>query len=409
MNSNNKRFWTEIYQGAKLFYLSGMINGKYPKTEILNLSRFMAVMKYRPLVWRNTHSYLMADRVEDISSPETIRLNPKADRKVTLYGYLHGTNLKSSSKIHIAGVGDMSMSSIELMADPCPVPDKERKLLNEKHKMVYAPMSDVGGIIHDKDAIYITVPGNYSKEHRGEDEEDGIGEQMMMGLQDAKQTLSEQVNESSMRMFNESAPIKASDLRDYDSEDSEDEDNAELEGEEEDEVDGDSELESDNELDLENSRGRVRRKVRKPLTAAANGSDDGNKVDFADSDSDIGDLGEDNEGSETVFGGEEEQPIGIAANGMIQWKSKLLDQAEEKFKAKQSLNLNDLVYKSEFMPQLDEDNSDDDDNENEQGGGLFIVKKIARKVKSLALVDTCKFEFSQADINQWDDEEVYIL
>ena len=28
------RFWTEIYQGAKLFYLSGLINGKYHKHEI---------------------------------------------------------------------------------------------------------------------------------------------------------------------------------------------------------------------------------------------------------------------------------------------------------------------------------------------------------------------------------------
>jgi len=25
-----KRFWTEIYQGAKLFYLSGVLNGRYP-------------------------------------------------------------------------------------------------------------------------------------------------------------------------------------------------------------------------------------------------------------------------------------------------------------------------------------------------------------------------------------------
>ena len=28
------RFWTEIYEGAKLFYLSGMSNGKYPKNEV---------------------------------------------------------------------------------------------------------------------------------------------------------------------------------------------------------------------------------------------------------------------------------------------------------------------------------------------------------------------------------------
>jgi len=33
------RFWTEVYDGAKLFYLSGVINGRYPDREILNLSR----------------------------------------------------------------------------------------------------------------------------------------------------------------------------------------------------------------------------------------------------------------------------------------------------------------------------------------------------------------------------------
>ena len=34
------RFWTEIYQGAKLFYLSGVSHGCYPKTETVNLGKF---------------------------------------------------------------------------------------------------------------------------------------------------------------------------------------------------------------------------------------------------------------------------------------------------------------------------------------------------------------------------------
>jgi ribosome biogenesis protein BMS1 len=56
------RFWTEIYQGAKLFYLSSIQHGLYNKTEINNLTRFISVMKFRPLIWRNTHPYLIADR-----------------------------------------------------------------------------------------------------------------------------------------------------------------------------------------------------------------------------------------------------------------------------------------------------------------------------------------------------------
>jgi len=49
-------------KGAKLFYLSGMINGEYQKTEVHNLGRFISVMKYRPLQWRTTHPYILIDR-----------------------------------------------------------------------------------------------------------------------------------------------------------------------------------------------------------------------------------------------------------------------------------------------------------------------------------------------------------
>lgn len=92
------RFWKEIYQGAKLFYLSGVMNGRYPDTEIQNLGRFISVMKFRPLVFRNTrqwlsrlfrehirwltlffHSsdpYLLADRLQDLTPPQAIAENP---------------------------------------------------------------------------------------------------------------------------------------------------------------------------------------------------------------------------------------------------------------------------------------------------------------------------------------------
>uniref|UniRef100_T1GRK8 Uncharacterized protein n=1 Tax=Megaselia scalaris TaxID=36166 RepID=T1GRK8_MEGSC len=60
-----KRFWTEVYDGAKLFYLSGLIHGEYLKNEIQNLGRFISVMKFRPLTWKGTHSHVLVDRVED--------------------------------------------------------------------------------------------------------------------------------------------------------------------------------------------------------------------------------------------------------------------------------------------------------------------------------------------------------
>ena len=97
------RFWTEVYQGAKLFYLSGMVHGEYQKTEVHNLGRFISVMKFRPLTWRENHPYMIADRMEDLTDPEQIRINPKCDRNVSLYGYVRGTNLKNRSNVHIPG------------------------------------------------------------------------------------------------------------------------------------------------------------------------------------------------------------------------------------------------------------------------------------------------------------------
>jgi ribosome biogenesis protein BMS1 len=56
------RFWTEIYQGAKLFYLTGLYNDDYRKHEIHNLARFISVMKFKDLGFRLNHSFVVADR-----------------------------------------------------------------------------------------------------------------------------------------------------------------------------------------------------------------------------------------------------------------------------------------------------------------------------------------------------------
>lgn len=50
------------FQGAKLFYLSGMVYSEYQTQEVKNLGRFISVMKFRPLVWQTSHPYVVADR-----------------------------------------------------------------------------------------------------------------------------------------------------------------------------------------------------------------------------------------------------------------------------------------------------------------------------------------------------------
>lgn len=209
------RFWTEIYQGAKLFHLSGVLNGRYPDTEIQNLSRFISVVKFRPLVFRNQHPYLLADRIQDLTSREALRLNPKMDRTITLYGYLRGINLPArNASVHIPGAGDLVVKTVERLRDPCPLPTLEserRRKMGEKGKLLHAPMSDVGGMVFDKDAVYVNVMGSFTRKGDGEDDEasgaapQGEGEQMVMDLQDASETLADGIAKSSIRLLGSSS------------------------------------------------------------------------------------------------------------------------------------------------------------------------------------------------------------
>lgn len=66
------RFWQEICDGAKLFYFSGLINGRYPKREVLNLARFISVRKLRPLTWKNTHASVLVDRCVPFTLAHTL-------------------------------------------------------------------------------------------------------------------------------------------------------------------------------------------------------------------------------------------------------------------------------------------------------------------------------------------------
>uniref|UniRef100_A0A7N8YLE3 BMS1 ribosome biogenesis factor n=1 Tax=Mastacembelus armatus TaxID=205130 RepID=A0A7N8YLE3_9TELE len=161
------RFWTEVYQGAKLFYLSGMVYGEYQTQEVKNLGRFISVMKFRPLVWQTSHPYVLVDRMEDLTDPERLRTDPKCNRTVSLYGYLRGTYLKNKGQVHIPGVGDFQVTGVNFLPDPCSLPDAQKKrALNEKERLLYAPMAGVGGVVYDKDAVYIDLPANHVKQQQ---------------------------------------------------------------------------------------------------------------------------------------------------------------------------------------------------------------------------------------------------
>lgn len=64
-------------------------------------------------------------------------------------------------------MGDLDITSVNILGDPCPLPDadseKRRKLSEKRKLLVHAPMSDVGSVMYDKDAVWINVPGNFTR------------------------------------------------------------------------------------------------------------------------------------------------------------------------------------------------------------------------------------------------------
>lgn len=288
------RFWTEVYKGAKLFYLSGVMNGRYPDREVLNLARFISVMKFRPLKWRNEHPYLLADRVVDITHPSLIEENAKVDRTVTLYGYMRGSPMQAeNAKVHVPGVGDLVVKEIERLPDPCPTPyaikleeakaqgenapKKRHRRLDEKMKTIYAPMSDVGGVMIDKDAVYIDV--GTSSFSAGQ--EKGLGEKLVTNLQTSGRMLGDA--DTGIQLFSSSKALKNL------SED--DEDAEEIDADLEDDLDG-GELEEIDEShpDFGNTG---RKSVREGKKAAVfNDEEQQEEYAFASSDSEIESGGE---------------------------------------------------------------------------------------------------------------------
>ncbi|OCK98863.1 DUF663-domain-containing protein [Cenococcum geophilum 1.58] len=367
------RFWSELYQGAKLFYLSGVVNGRYPDREVLNLSRFLSVMKNpRPLVWRNSHPYCLADRFLDITPPTAIEENPKCDRTIALYGYIRGTNFPAQrARVHVPGVGDLSVSTTEALPDPCPTPYMDqamakatgkatRRRLGEKQKLLFAPMSDVGGVLVDKDAVYIDVKTSNFAQGEEDQQERGLGEQLVVGLQGERRLLGEA--DAGMRLFTGGEIVEKDAVVEDDNkgrtsrrnprivEREGDDDLVEDEGfesgsEEEDEDDLGSEQddEDDNgyieaEAISDDRLGRTFRKIADKKNSNGAIDDD---VAFADSDSDLGSISsvedqelEDPEDDDSEFSDED---------GTLRWKENLAENAKKLHGHKKPYRTTELV------------------------------------------------------------------
>jgi ribosome biogenesis protein BMS1 len=344
------RFWSELYQGAHLFYLSGVINGRYPDREIHNLSRFISVMKNpRPLVWRNSHPYTVIDSFRDVTHPTKIEEDAKCDRTIVLSGYLRGTNFAAQGqRVHIPGLGDCSISAMESLPDPCPTPHMDqivakvtgktgRKRLDEREKKLHAPMSDKSGLKIDGDTIYITREKGFNFDADGSDDERGEGEELMVNLQGERRLLGE--TDDGIRLFGNGSTIKSvpededtgrkqqRSARFVEREaGSDDEDLVEDEGF----VSGDEQ--SDDETQITDDKlGKAFRK--------SNDKDDGD-VAFADSDSDLGSLSGDEEDSDAES---DDDDLSSGDEGAVKWKTNMLETAKKLHNQKRSYRTGDLA------------------------------------------------------------------
>ncbi|KAL8837244.1 MAG: hypothetical protein Q9170_002617 [Blastenia crenularia] len=439
------RFWGELYQGAKLFYLSGVINGRYPDREIHNLSRFLSVMKNpRPLVWRNSHPYCLADRVLDITPPTMLEEDEKCDRTVALYGYLRGTNFAAEgARVHVPGVGDLNVSMIEALPDPCPTPfmDQEvakatgkstRRRLDERQKLLFAPMADVGGILVDKDAVYIDIKSStFDKEVDG-GEERGLGEQMVVGLQGERRLLGEA--EDGVRLFSGGERLMGQDdangeddtgrpgqrqphLSELDTMDSEGK-TLELEAYSDDEHSSIDEVELQDGEDVPADKlGRLFKPAKDKIRSGKNTND----LDFADSDSDLGSVssvGDQEFDSEPIesdgdLDGDEEEAA-------LQWKANLAETAKNLHREERYQRASDLGryfydetlrpadvakrWRGERVDTMD-DAGDGEDNQNEEDDGMFF-KKAKREEEEEDLEDRMmpKFDY-EALAEKWSDPD----
>lgn len=439
------RLWRELYAGAHLFYLSGVINGRYPDREIHNLSRFISVMKNpRPLIWRNAHPYTIIDSFRDVTHPNQIEADEKCDRTIALSGYLRGTNFSAEGqRVHIPGLGDFNVKAVETLPDPCPTPQMEqavakatgkpaRRRLDEKEKKLHAPMSDRSGLKIDGDAIWITREKGFTFDKDAADGDRGEGEELIVGLQGERRLLGH--TEDGMQLFRGGEKITA--LPEEEDTGRKTQRNARFaerqEGDEDlpdDEgfVSGDDdEADSDEgEFDEEKLGSIFRQETDK--------KGDEDDVAFADSDSDLGSLsGDEDVDSEDDFDEDEEE------EAALRWKENMTERAQKLHGGRRSYRTGDLArmmydesitaeevlkrWKGEVAAEEEEDiEADSDDEEffkktkqesddvsaDDRSVPVYDYEQLSAKWSVIDNVELLRQRFTTATLNEGggDDDE----
>ena len=245
---------------------------------------------------------------------------------------------------------------------------------------------------------------------------------MVMDLQDVGATLEDSVAQSQIRLLGTSSTnltINQSPNDAMEDGDDESQDDSDLGSDEEEEEfsedEGDDEdggLSSDDEPET-GDRGRLtaRNSSRRMSNISLRGGESDQKADveYADSDSDLGD-GRPPE-DESIYDSEDKDESGADDEDVPRWKSNLTMRAQESFnvysRKSQRKNWMKLIYSSSLSPSQIMDNSptttrnqvnEDDDDE------LFILQKGNSLDEEL--VDMTKDILRLEDLQEWEDEEM---
>ena len=245
---------------------------------------------------------------------------------------------------------------------------------------------------------------------------------MVMDLQDVGATLEDSVAQSQIRLLGTSSTnltINQSPNDAMEDGDDESQDDSDLGSDEEEEEfsedegdDQDEGLSSDDEPET-GDRGRltVRNSSRRMSNISLRGGESDQKADveYADSDSDLGD-GRPPE-DESIYDSEDKDESGADDEDVPRWKSNLTMRAQESFnvysRKSQRKNWMKLIYSSSLSPSQIMDNSptttrnqvnEDDDDE------LFTLQKGNSLDEEL--VDMTKDILRLEDLQEWEDEEM---
>ncbi|KAL8817898.1 MAG: hypothetical protein Q9191_008057, partial [Dirinaria sp. TL-2023a] len=231
-----------------------------------------------------------------------------------------------------------------------------RRRLGDKQKLLFAPMSDVGGVLVDKDAVYIDVKTSTFDRDAADGQERGLGEQMVVGLQGERRLLG--AAEEGVRLFSGGHSLHPdTDLLSESGEGRkeqriarmpEDEDKGQwASGEEDGSLDSDEEDQGDLADYQDGENGMLAQASGTKVNRRLQDFHD-NKIAIqqeipnADSNSDLGSLS-DEEGSEVESASESASEGSDEESATLRWKSDLKADAEKLHKASRSYRAADLA------------------------------------------------------------------